>query len=80
MGRSRAIIIFVSDWLVLLALTVAVPTWLYVAALLARDADRRGANGGLVGAAFVLVWPIGFLLWLRARVSGGDRDGKARGP
>ena len=61
----------------IVALAVATPLWLYIGVLLARDADRHGAHGGLVGAAFVLVFPLGVWLWLQARASGRERDGEA---
>lgn len=57
----------VADWMALLLTGAIVPAWLYTATLAARDADRRGANGGLVGAAWVLLWPIGVVLWIMAR-------------
>lgn len=40
--------------------------WLIGAPYVARDADARGHDGRVVGLAWLLIWPVGLVLWLSA--------------
>lgn len=55
------------DLLALLGFAVGIPLWLFTATAAARDVDRRGGNGRLVGVALVVVLPLGVVLWLAER-------------
>ena len=43
---------------------VVAAVYLFGATYVARDADARGHDGRLIGLAWLLVWPVGLLLWL----------------
>lgn len=43
---------------------VAGAVWLIGAPYVARDADARGHDGRLIGLAWLLIWPVGLVLWL----------------
>lgn len=73
-GRRSCDHVEVSDWLALILVALGIPAWLMLGVWIARDADRHGAHGGTVGAAFVLLWPLGVLLWLHARSTGHHED------
>lgn len=63
-----------ADLVAVIGIVALVVGWMFFALLIARDTDRHGGNGGLTGAAFVLMWPLGILLWLRSRATSRESE------
>ena len=61
-----------------LAVAALVVGWARLVTVAARQVDARGRNGGIVGAALLLCFPIGILLWLRALRSQPSNIGEHR--